>query len=58
MVAEVSTRRRVLRSDDTKKKVVTWEELEKHASEESCWISIRGGVYDVTDWVNDHPGRI
>jgi cytochrome b involved in lipid metabolism len=34
----------------------SYEELRKHASRESCWIAIDGGVYDVTGCIDDHPG--
>ena len=27
-----------------------------HASEESCWVAVDGGVYDLTDWIGQHPG--
>lgn len=37
-------------------KVFTWEEVAQHASEESAWIAIDGLVYDVTEFVDRHPG--
>ncbi len=27
-----------------------------HASSSSCWSAIHGNVYDLTDWINRHPG--
>lgn len=27
-----------------------------HNSKESCWTTIAGQVYDLTDWVQNHPG--
>lgn len=36
--------------------LISYEELEKHKSEESCWIVIEGKVHDLTDFLNDHPG--
>lgn len=27
-----------------------------HKDGTSCWITINGGVYDVTSWINQHPG--
>ncbi|CAL9749495.1 unnamed protein product [Musa acuminata subsp. burmannicoides] len=38
------------------KRYITVEELRKHNAATDLWISIQGGVYDVTDWVKDHPG--
>lgn len=34
----------------------TMAEVETHNSEDSCWTVVRGNVYDVTNWVPDHPG--
>lgn len=31
-------------------------EVEKHATESDCWMAIEGRVYDVTDFVAQHPG--
>jgi len=32
------------------------EEVAKHNSRESCWTVIRGEVYDLTQWIDKHPG--
>jgi cytochrome b involved in lipid metabolism len=37
-------------------KIYTMEEISKHNSKESCWTVIRGDVYDLTNWINKHPG--
>ena len=34
---------------------LTMNELEKHNSEEDCWIAINGKVYDLTDFAEEHP---
>jgi len=34
---------------------ITYEELKNHATYSSAWISINGIVYDVTNFVNQHP---
>ncbi|KAF4670450.1 Delta 8 Fatty Acid Desaturase [Perkinsus chesapeaki] len=36
----------------------TWEEVAKHSSRESCWIVVHGYVYDLTSWLDRHPGGI
>lgn len=27
-----------------------------HASASDCWTIVRGGVYNLTSWINQHPG--
>lgn len=36
--------------------IVTREEVARHASPDSCWLIVRKGVYDVTAFVQFHPG--
>lgn len=31
-------------------------EVAKHNSIHSCWVIIAGNVYDVTGFLNEHPG--
>lgn len=35
---------------------VTEAELATHDREESLWMGVEGMVYDLTDWVDSHPG--
>jgi len=37
---------------------VTPEELAKHASEDDCWIAFRGRVYNMTPYMDFHPGGV
>jgi cytochrome b involved in lipid metabolism len=37
-------------------KKVTIAEVKKHSSEDDCWIIIHGKVYDVTKFIDSHPG--
>ncbi|OQD67190.1 hypothetical protein PENDEC_c042G01794 [Penicillium decumbens] len=37
-------------------KVFDAADVAKHNSAESCWVILHGKVYDVTDFVSDHPG--
>lgn len=34
----------------------TWEEISKHNTDADCWVVVNGKVYDVTDFVDEHPG--
>jgi len=40
-------------SDQTQ---LTLSEVKKHDSGTSCWSVVSGNVYDLTNWINKHPG--
>ncbi len=35
---------------------ITMEEVARHDSADSCWAVVEGGVYDLTQWIDLHPG--
>ncbi|KAI0600890.1 FMN-dependent dehydrogenase-domain-containing protein [Biscogniauxia sp. FL1348] len=37
-------------------KVFSAEEVAKHTTAESCWVVLYGAVYDVTNFLPEHPG--
>ena len=37
-------------------RVITWEELRKHTSEDDLWVAIDGKAYDLSGWAATHPG--
>ncbi|KAL2153862.1 hypothetical protein VTH82DRAFT_2538 [Thermothelomyces myriococcoides] len=37
-------------------KVFSAEEVAKHNTPDSCWVVLHGNVYDVTDFLKEHPG--
>lgn len=40
----------------SKKLVLSLAETAKHNSSKSCWLLISGKIYDVTNYINAHPG--
>lgn len=34
----------------------TLAQVKEHATPQSCWSTINGGVYDLTDWIDSHYG--
>ena len=43
-------------SKSSNAKSYTLAEVAKHASTSSCWSAIDGNVYNLTNWINLHPG--
>lgn len=41
---------------DMDDKEYSMDEVEKHNNVDDCWAVIDGDVYDLTDWVGQHPG--
>ncbi|XP_055333299.1 cytochrome b5-like [Paramacrobiotus metropolitanus] len=37
-------------------RTVSWSEVEAHKSKDSTWLVINGKVYDVTKFLEEHPG--
>jgi cytochrome b involved in lipid metabolism len=35
---------------------LTLSEVAKRNTQSECWVVIDGGVYDLTDWIRQHPG--
>ncbi|EJU06457.1 hypothetical protein DACRYDRAFT_44583 [Dacryopinax primogenitus] len=38
--------------------MISYEELQKHTTRESCWVMVHGKIYDVTDFLDNHPGGV
>lgn len=47
---------RTLLQKDMALKLYTLSEVAKHNSVKSCWVLFEGKVYDVTEFIQDHPG--
>ncbi len=35
---------------------LSFNELQKHNSSSDCWIAVHSKIYNVTDFLNEHPG--
>ncbi|XP_073525517.1 uncharacterized protein [Phyllobates terribilis] len=42
--------------EEEKKKVYTLSEVSQHNKTKDCWLIINGKVYDVTNFLEEHPG--
>lgn len=40
---------------EPKERVISRAELEAHATEEDCWVALHGKVYDLTEFLDEHP---
>lgn len=38
------------------KPVITLGDLNKHNGRSDCWIALHSKVWDITDFINEHPG--
>lgn len=43
-------------SFDKESKMLSAQEVTKHNNRESCWVIVQEQVYDVTDFLDEHPG--
>mmetsp|Transcript_12654 Transcript_12654/g.27386 ORF Transcript_12654/g.27386 Transcript_12654/m.27386 type:complete len:132 (+) Transcript_12654:137-532(+) len=37
-------------------KVYSLADVKQHTTDKSCWLVVHGKVYDVTDFLEEHPG--
>jgi cytochrome b involved in lipid metabolism len=42
----------------TTEKKYTLADIAKHKTSSDCWTTVNGGVYDLTSFVNKHPGGV
>jgi cytochrome b involved in lipid metabolism len=43
-------------SGQVTEKTFTMAEVSSHNSRQSCYSTVNGGVYDLTNWIDAHPG--
>ncbi|CAM9556494.1 unnamed protein product [Ascophyllum nodosum] len=51
-----SPRGTVPTEDRVRSNKFTWQEVAQHNSRESAWVIIKDKVYDITHWMDKHPG--
>ena len=39
-------------------RVIGWDEMGKHVTEESAWVALHGKVYDFTEFLDEHPAGV
>ena len=37
-------------------RTLSWEEIKKHNKRDDCWVVVDGVVYDMTSFLDEHPG--
>ena len=42
--------------EETELRIISQADLSSKNSREDCWVAYEGIVYDVTDWITQHPG--
>lgn len=43
-------------ADNKSSKIFSLEEVKNHTREDDCWLVIDGEVFDVTEFLDEHPG--
>ena len=43
-------------ADDQGRPLITMADVEARNTQDECWTVVRGDVYDLTDWIRQHPG--
>merc|ERR1712037_1041804 len=46
----------LMRNQLSAAKEYTWDDIKKHNQEGNCWVVVRDNVYDVSEFMEDHPG--
>jgi len=54
--AHTSSRQAMANDSNDKTRKISPDELAKHATAKDCWLLIEGVVYDVTKYLDNHPG--
>ena len=41
---------------ESSQKTINLDDCKRHTTEKDCWIVLSGKVYDVTEFLDEHPG--
>lgn len=41
---------------EKEKPVITLSDLSKHNDKSDCWIALHSKIWDITDFIDEHPG--
>ena len=52
---EIDGEQSIENTGSNSKKLISKEELAKHNSAKDCWVSIDNKIYDLTDFLEEHP---
>jgi uncharacterized membrane protein len=55
-VAESASPAATATKSSSAKSGYTMADVKKHSKASSCWSAVNGNVYDLTKWINRHPG--
>lgn len=56
MTTEKETKKEENSETQETKNAFTVSEIKAHKTDKDCWVIIHGNVYDVTKYLDDHPG--
>ncbi|KRX05693.1 Cytochrome b5-like heme/steroid binding domain [Pseudocohnilembus persalinus] len=43
--------------EELKQVKIPWDEIANHTQKDDCWVVMNNIVYDVTDFLDKHPGK-
>jgi lysylphosphatidylglycerol synthetase-like protein (DUF2156 family) len=49
---------KAVQNEQAQTKIYTTGEVARHSSKSDCWTIISGDVYNLTEFINRHPGEI
>lgn len=44
------------KTEESERATISVTDLSKHNTKSDCWIAVHSKVWDITDFINEHPG--